>query len=503
VLAEIGGRLRCTARAHVRRRRDADTLADAELPRDVLRVHRAEDVHGDVEALRDDVERAIGDDQLDLDLGIPREVFGHDVREEHLREEERRPDAKEPARKGVRGGHRGLRLVEILDDARDAREVGGAGRREAKAACRSFEEANAELGLEARDPLAHRGLRHSEALRSLGEAALASNAREHYDIIEICHGSIVRFSEQTIRIYRTVQDAGHGIRPWTMSTAVMNRTTPRAPDAASAKALSREPAPSDDDHEIETEAKLAGGEPPKKKPKAKLVFAGLALSLAAVGTGVWLTGRGKESTDDAFVEGHVATVAARIQGQVIKVNVRDNQLVQVGDVLVEIDDRDAKVRLTTSEADLLSAKATLSAAETQLALTEKNADANLRQAKGGVVSASAMAGSSKASIDQAKADVEAAESRRHLAELDLERAQRLRADDAIPQADLDMRKAGYDQAVAAVAQARARETNAVVGITNAAGSIETAQGRLVAAQAGPEQIEAARAAVVVASARVA
>jgi membrane fusion protein (multidrug efflux system) len=242
---------------------------------------------------------------------------------------------------------------------------------------------------------------------------------------------------------------------------------------------------------------------PKKKPKAKLVFVGLALTLGAVGTGVWLNGRGKESTDDAFVEGHVASVAARIQGQVVKVNVKDNQLVEPGMVLVEIDDRDAKVRLATAEADLLSAKASLSAAETQLALTEKNADANLRQAKGGVVSASAMAGSSKASIDQAKADVDAAESRRQLAELDLKRSEKLRADGAVAQADLDARKAAYDQAVASVAQARAREQNAVVGITNAAGSIETAQGRLVAAQAGPEQIQAARAAVAVAAARVA
>jgi membrane fusion protein (multidrug efflux system) len=284
-----------------------------------------------------------------------------------------------------------------------------------------------------------------------------------------------------------------------MTTAVMNRTPA---DGASAKAPTSEPgasqeAPSTAASSIE--APVAK----KKKPKAKLVFAGIALTLAAVGTGVWLTGRGKESTDDAFVEGHVATVAARVQGQVMKVNVKDNQLVEVGDVLVEIDDRDAKVRLVTAEADLLSAKASLSASDTQLALTERNADANLRQARGGVVSASAMAGSSKAGIDQARADVEAAESRRQLAQLDLDRSKKLRADDAVPQADLDMRKAAYDQAVAAVAQARAREASAVVGTTNAAGSIETAQGRLVAAQAGPEQIDASRAAVAVAKARVA
>jgi membrane fusion protein, multidrug efflux system len=245
------------------------------------------------------------------------------------------------------------------------------------------------------------------------------------------------------------------------------------------------------------------GASPAKRPKAKLVLAGLAVVLSSAGATVWLAGRGKESTDDAFVEAHVASVAARIQGQVVRVNVKDNQLVDVGTVLVEVDDRDAKVRLVTAEADLLSAKANLAAAETQLTLTEKNVDANLRQAKGGVVQASALAGSSRATIEQAKADVEVAESRRALAEVELRRTEKLHSDGAVPQADLDARKALFDQAAAAVAQARAREQNAVVGITNAAGSIETAHGRLVAAQAGPEQVEAARAVVAVAKARVA
>jgi membrane fusion protein (multidrug efflux system) len=114
-----------------------------------------------------------------------------------------------------------------------------------------------------------------------------------------------------------------------------------------------------------------------------------------------------------------------------------------------------------------------------------------------------MIGSSRAGIDQAKADIVAAESRRTLAELDLRRTEKLHADGAVAQADLDARKATFEQAVASVAQARAREQNATVGITSAAGSIEAAEGRLAAAQAGPEQVESARAAVAVAAARVA
>lgn len=273
-----------------------------------------------------------------------------------------------------------------------------------------------------------------------------------------------------------------------MTTTAMTRTMTEARDEAPA---SPEGASSHD------------SAAPKKKAKAPFVFAGLVTVAAVVGGSVWFAGRGKESTDDAFVEAHVASVAARVAGQVLEVHVKDNQQVALGDLLVELDDRDAKVRLDTVQADLLSAKANLSAAETQLALTEKNVSATLRQAKGGVVQASALAGSSRATIDQAKADADAAESRRALAALDLERSEKLHRDGAVAQADLDTKRALYDQAAAQLAQARARQAGAVSGATSAVGGIESAQGRLVAAEAGPEQVEAARAAVAVARAKVA
>lgn len=241
----------------------------------------------------------------------------------------------------------------------------------------------------------------------------------------------------------------------------------------------------------------------KKKKKAPVVI-GVIASTLAIGGGIWwLAGRGKESTDDAFVESHVANVAARVQGQVVKVNVQDNQQVKAGDVLVELDDRDAKVRLLTAQADLLSAQANLTAFETQLALTQKNVDANLRQAKGGVTMASAMTGTTTAGIAQAQADTAAAQSRLSFAKIELDRTARLTKENSLSQAELDAKQASYDQAVAMLAQAKAREESARVGTTNAAGNYESAQGKLVAAQAGPEQIDAAKAAVGVAKARVA
>src|SRR4051812_11548374 len=164
---------------------------------------------------------------------------------------------------------------------------------------------------------------------------------------------------------------------------------------------------------------------PAKRSKAKLVFPALVAAAAVVGGAVYLHGKGKESTDDAFVESHVANVAPRVQGQVLRVLVRDNQAVNAGDVLIELDDRDATARDHAAKADLEAAEAALTAARAQHALAEHTVDAGLRQAKGGVTQAFALSGSSKAQIDQARADLASAISRSALSAMELGRAQKL------------------------------------------------------------------------------
>ena len=242
--------------------------------------------------------------------------------------------------------------------------------------------------------------------------------------------------------------------------------------------------------------------PPAKRSRAKVVFPILVGAAAAIGGAVYLHGRGKETTDDAFVESHVANVAPRVPGQVLHVLVKDNQAVAAGEVLVELDDRDATARDHAAKADLESAEATLAAANAQLLLAQHSVDAGLRQAKGGVTQAFALSGSSKAQIDQARADLAAATSRAALTQMDLGRAQRLNTDGAVAQAELDRRKAENDQAIASVDQAKARLNAATVGLVNAGGSIESAQGRLAAAQTGPDQVQVSEAQVDVAKARV-
>jgi membrane fusion protein (multidrug efflux system) len=254
--------------------------------------------------------------------------------------------------------------------------------------------------------------------------------------------------------------------------------------------------------EISVSPPAAAAAATKKTRRAFVVLPALVALAAAVGGGVYVHGLGAESTDDAQVEGHLVNVATRIPGQVKGVLVKDNQLVEAGDVLVELDDADYLARLAGARADLASAEAALASSRAQLALTDRNVDANLTQAKGSLVQASSGWAATRASRDQARADITASESRRALAETDFRRAEALRRDDAISQAELDNRRSAFDQAVALVDQARARLAGADANAATTAGLVEAAEGRLAGARTGPEQLDAARAAVGVAAARV-
>ena len=74
-----------------------------------------------------------------------------------------------------------------------------------------------------------------------------------------------------------------------------------------------------------------------------------------------------KSTDDAFIEGHVITIAPRVSGPVLNLNIEDNQEVKKGDFLLEIDPKDYEAKLKETRAKLDEAKAALVNTENQVA----------------------------------------------------------------------------------------------------------------------------------------
>ena len=241
---------------------------------------------------------------------------------------------------------------------------------------------------------------------------------------------------------------------------------------------------------------------PAPRRKALIVLPVLTALAVAGGALALLGGAGKETTDDAQIEGHVAYVAPHVAGQVKRVLVKDNQHVKAGDVLVELDDRDLNVRLASARADLAAAKAQLHSSETQLAVTRKSVDSGLAVAHGGMAQAASVQGTTRASIEQAQAEITAAESRQKLAQLDFDRTSQLFNQTVVSKASLDAASASLEQASANVAQAQARLKSAQASRENSSGTLESARGRVLLAESGPEQIEAAQAAVELGSARL-
>jgi membrane fusion protein, multidrug efflux system len=241
---------------------------------------------------------------------------------------------------------------------------------------------------------------------------------------------------------------------------------------------------------------------PTRRRRSTQVFAGLIGVAALSAMAFWLAGRGKESTDDAQVEGRVASVSPRVSGQVARVHVVDNQSVKQGELLVEIDPKDLDAKLAAARADLEAARAALATSDVNLRLTRANAEASLRQARGGLTQAASSVLATRGALAQSKADVASAEAAFRLAQLDWDRAQTLRRAEAIAQADLDARRARFDQTKAGLEQAQARLASTEANLTASGGGVTTAQGRLAAAETAPDQVKAAEVAVDAARARV-
>ena len=97
-------------------------------------------------------------------------------------------------------------------------------------------------------------------------------------------------------------------------------------------------------------ASLRGGEP------ASWLSIGAVLVLIGIGVHQWHLSRGRETTDDAFVEGTLSQLAPEISGRVIEITADENQEVAQGQVLVRLDRSDAETRLERASADLAAAR---------------------------------------------------------------------------------------------------------------------------------------------------
>ncbi|HKT78674.1 MAG TPA: biotin/lipoyl-binding protein, partial [Vicinamibacterales bacterium] len=139
--------------------------------------------------------------------------------------------------------------------------------------------------------------------------------------------------------------------------------------------------------------------------------------LAVVGAAAWyFMTRNRESTDDAQVDGHVVPIAARVGGAVTRVAVTDNQEVEAGAVLVEIDPRDYQIAVDKARAELATAEAQALAAQSGVPIASTETSSNIETAQGAVTQ-------SQAVIDAAEKEVEAAKARLSVSQARLRESQ--------------------------------------------------------------------------------
>ena len=169
----------------------------------------------------------------------------------------------------------------------------------------------------------------------------------------------------------------------------------------------------------------------KSRRKRITLFALLALTVAAAGGGYYTywkhVGSRYVSTDNAYSAAEVAVVTAEIEGAVSAVNVVDSQQIKHGEVLIVIDDTDARLALRQAEAELARARAQVASATSDL--ERSGIDLQRRQAliASGSVSGDELtkvingAGDARASLNAARAAVALAQARVDKAKVDLGR----------------------------------------------------------------------------------
>ena len=197
---------------------------------------------------------------------------------------------------------------------------------------------------------------------------------------------------------------------------------------------------------------------PARRPWAWALMGALAVAVGGAGVGYYVYSLSYESTDDAFIDGHVVPVSSRVPGHVAKVYVTDNQQVAEGDLLAELDPPDFETRLAAAQAAHEAAQATSKARATAVA-------------------------AATADREQSKADLLAAAARQERADARLKRIQSLVPEHAASQDSLD-------EATAAAHVSEADVTAMREKVSAKQSAVEQAKSAATAAESSVRQAQA-------------
>ena len=205
--------------------------------------------------------------------------------------------------------------------------------------------------------------------------------------------------------------------------------------------------------------------------RAVIGLAGLvALGILGWGGWAWYKASTEVTTDDAYVEGTISPISAKVTGHIIELRVTDNQQVRVGDVLLRVDPRDFEAKRDQARAAVAVAEASVRAARAELPLTREMTRSQVDETRAALEGTRVGVKSSESAVDEvrarlesrraaaaaSRADVTAAESAQRKARRDLDRMQQLMKNDYVARREYDDAVAALEGADAALEAARRR-----------------------------------------------
>jgi membrane fusion protein (multidrug efflux system) len=229
--------------------------------------------------------------------------------------------------------------------------------------------------------------------------------------------------------------------------------------------------------------------PARRRRPATWVFVLAGILVVGGLVAYWIHSGSRVGTDDAQIDGHIMPLSARIAGTVQEVHAQDNQLVQPGTVLVQIDPTDYKLALARAEAELAAATAGAQGARTTVPVTSTTATGQVETAQSDVATANARVRAAQAHANDTAAKATQAAN-------DLERLKTLVEKDEVSRQE-------YDAAVARATSARAEHEAAQAQAREAEAGVSGARARLSQARTGPEQVAISRSRAATAEAQVA
>lgn len=229
---------------------------------------------------------------------------------------------------------------------------------------------------------------------------------------------------------------------------------------------------------------------PKRKLAPRWTLGVLGLLAVAALFSWWLYARQFESTDDAEIEGHLNAISSRVSGTVVSINpsVENNQYVEAGTLLLELDPNDYQASLDHAKGELTEREAAVHSASVNVPIVNTTAFSGLRLAESARDEAVAAVEAEQAALAEAEHNVQREEAIFARAERDRIRYQALVEKREISRSDYDERETDAIAAAQSLESGRAAVASEQQKIVRARSLVNERQAEVESARTAPQQV---------------